>query len=83
MRDREENEDVSLLMVGGTCLRRQESLRFLTCRLIRYNRLTDKEGHGVWQGHEIRQSQNHEQERVERSKKVWLEVDTAGGLSDS
>ena len=52
MREREENEDVSLLMVGGTSSRRQEGLRFLTCRL-RYNRLNE-EGHDVWQGHETR-----------------------------
>ena len=34
MREREENEDVSLLMVGGTSSRRQESLWFLTCSQI-------------------------------------------------
>ena len=54
MWEREENKDVSLLMVGGTSSRRQESLRFLTCCLIRYNCLTDEEGHDVWQGHETR-----------------------------
>ena len=54
MREREENEDVSLLMVGGTSSQRQESLRFLTCCLIWYNRLPNKEGHVVWQGHETR-----------------------------
>ena len=31
MREREENEDVSLLMVGGTSSRRLEILWFLTC----------------------------------------------------